>query len=105
MRIEIYGGSDDLIEIRVDGKNKDEFNVNPHDNNYAGMLLITTIGGAQGVRVHAIYDGCWSFAIGLLDEDRSLPNYWTFGLQQEHGYSMKLIVDTKDDLVLINHGL
>jgi hypothetical protein len=58
-----YGSSDDLIE--VDGvKGGDEFNAyTPGDNCYAGSF---NLGGKM--RIHAIYDGCWSFAVGQVDE-------------------------------------
>lgn len=97
MKIEIYGSSDDNICLRVDGKNKDEFGgYISGEGRYSRALLVSSIGGAHAVRVHAIYDGCWSFAVGQVEDGRSLPR-WTFGVGQEHTYSAKLTIDTGDE--------
>lgn len=101
MRIEIYGASDDLIEVRVDGKNKDEFGGYIEGNGrYSRSLRVASIGGARAVRVHAIYDGCWSFAVGQIEDGRSLPG-WSFVTEQEHAYSAKLVIVTGDDPVTV----
>lgn len=101
MIVEIYGGSDDLIEIRVDGKDVEEFNVyNSSADCHMGSLRLITMDGAEGILAHAVYDGCWSFSVGQLEEGHSLPNGWTFSVVQEHPYSTKLIIDTKSDHVL-----
>jgi len=42
---------------------------------YRKALEVRPRGGA-GIRVHAIYDGCWSFAAGQLEEGRAIPDGW-----------------------------
>ncbi len=100
MQVEIYGGSDDLIEVRVNGKDFEEFNANTGGSLYMGTVLVTSLGGAYGVKVHAIYDGCWSFAIGQLDEGRTQPRKWQYLLDQEHEYSTRVIIMTDEDVVV-----
>lgn len=82
-----YGASDDLIE--VEGiRGADEFNVygdGPH-------MARFNLGGMM--RIHAIYDGCWSFAVGMVDEEIPLPD-WPVRLTSE-GYSMVLEIDVPD---------
>lgn len=89
-----YGASDDLIE--VEGvKGGDEFGAYRSDGSrYHGSF---NLGGLM--RVHAIYDGCWSFAVGQVDEDIPLPDWpvrvrWPGG----RGYSTRLEVDVPDDV-------
>ncbi len=104
MKIDFYGHSDDLIEIRIDGKDRHEIDGYIADSsNYSRALEVRTIGGALGVRVHAIYDGCWSFAVGQLEDGRSLPSGWTFALAQEHPYSTRLSIDTGGEIVEVTH--
>lgn len=99
MKIAFYGHSDDCIEIDINGKHRDEVGgYIKGDGNYSRALEVRTIGGAQGVRVHVIYDGCWSFAVGQLEDGRSLPHGWSFAIAQEHPCSTRLTVDTGDDL-------
>lgn len=84
-----YGASDDLVE--VEGvKGEDEFTA-PGNGPYMGAF---NLGGK--IRVHAIYDGCWSFAVGKVDEDIPLPNWPT--RISETGYTMRLEIDVPDDV-------
>jgi hypothetical protein len=65
-----WGSSDDLIE--VEGvKGGDEFLSESNSSNelIAGVF---NLGGL--VRIYAIYDACWSFAVSKVDEDIPLPN-------------------------------
>lgn len=95
MRFEFYGGSDDIISIRVDGLDVDEVGgFITDDGRYSRAVEVRSVGGAMGVRVHAIYDGCWSFAAGLIEDGRGIPNGWTIGTDQEHEYSTRLVIDT-----------
>jgi len=87
-----YGSSDDLIEIGG-VKGADEFNIiedGPH-------IATFNLGGKM--RVHAIYDGCWSFAVGQVDEEIALPN-WPIRIKQseENDYSTSLEIDVPDDV-------
>jgi hypothetical protein len=99
-RIEIYGASDDLIEIRIDGKDVDELNVY-EDGPYMGSLrLVAKSDPESACLVHVIYDGCWSFAVGRTDEGKPLPT-WAFSVEPEHDYSTRLVIDTGGELVVI----
>jgi hypothetical protein len=99
MKIEFYGHSDDCIEIRRDGKNFEEIGgYIPGDGCYSKALEVRSIGGARGVRIHVIWDGCWSFAVGQLEEDRGLPG-WSFRVELEHGYSTRLVIETGEEMV------
>ena len=93
-----YGSSDDLIEIEgVMGG--DEFNI-IKDGPYIATF---NLGGKM--RVHALYDGCWSFAIGQVDEDISLPD-WPFRItQHERGYSTQLEIDVPDDVKVFRENV
>lgn len=89
----IYGASDDLIEIGgVPGA--DEF--------YAQQLRGCPVMGSfvlgGKMRVRAIYDGCWSFAVGQVDEDIPLPEWPIRVSQHERGYSTLLEIDVPDDV-------
>jgi hypothetical protein len=53
---------------------------------------------ARGIQAHAIYDGCWSFAAGQPDENRSIPDGWVIHVEQEHPYSTRLVLDTSAEL-------
>ena len=89
-----YGASDDLIE--VEGvKGADEFNVvaaGPH-------IASFNLGGKM--RIHALYDGCWSFAVSQVDEEIPLPD-WPIRISQskDSKYSTCLEVDVPDDVKL-----
>lgn len=104
MRIKFYGHSDDCVEIEIvgpSGLKRDEWYAGPKGGEVAGEpIRVATIGGVRGVIVRAIYDGCWSWAVGKTDEDRALPP-WTFTIADEHGYSVALTIDTGDDIVTV----
>lgn len=100
MRVELYGYSDDLIYARIDGTSIHEIGAYiGGEGRYSKALEIRSIGGARGIRAHAIYDGCWSFSAGQLDEGRSIPDGWSVAVQQGHAYSTRLVVDTGAELV------
>jgi len=129
-RVEIWGRFDDLIYLRIDGKDRDEIDghgrddgkdrdeIDGHgrddgkdrdeigghdsvDDQHSRALEVRSIGGARGIRVHAIYDGCWSFAAGQLAKDRAIPAEWSVRVEQEHGYSTRLVIETGDELVQV----
>lgn len=87
-----YGASDDLIEIEG-VKGGDEFGIFAKEKYVAAFNL----GGKM--RVHAIYDGCWCFAVGQVDEDIPLPD-WPIRLKWPggRGYSTRLEIDVPDDV-------
>ena len=78
MTITISGASDDLIEI--DGcEDADEF-CNPQSGTVklAGNFVAPD---GSGVRLYALYDGTWSFALGLMDEDHQWAG-WPVTVEQ-----------------------
>ena len=103
MLIEIYGHSDDNVCWRINGKPTDEVGCYQSGNDlHHCTLIVSSIGGTHAVKVHVIYDGCWSFAVGMVDEDRGIPvRDWSIRVDNEHGYSTKLIINTGDELVTV----
>jgi len=89
-----YGASDDLIE--VEGvKGADEFGA--YVGGAAGIHATFNVGGK--LRVHAIYDGCWCFAVGQVDEDIALPDWpLRIGMQPGTPYSTRLEIKVPDDV-------
>ena len=99
--INIYGASDDLIEVEGAHTNVDEegnetdgeFDAYGGSNVIVGFLDI-----AKRVRVACIYNGVWSFAPGAhfanahTADDESLPVGWSFRITQhpQVGYSALL---------------
>jgi hypothetical protein len=104
MRIRFYGSSDDNVCFSItDPKGKvthDEWGCyqSGDDKEIHLVARVTTIGGSKGCLVRAIYDGCWSFAVGMLEEGRTLP-VWQFRLGQEHEYSVALEIDAGEELL------
>lgn len=95
-----YGASDDLIE--VEGvKGADEFSAwTKDDDDVAGVF---NVGGK--LRVRAIYDGCWSFSVGQVDEDIPLPD-WPIRVRQSASvpYSVALEIECPDDVKVFREG-
>lgn len=103
MRIEIYGHSDDNFCFRIENnqgkRHQDSWGCfQPGEDEVQLVVRLATIGLTKGVLIRAIYDGTWSFAVGKLDDGRSIPG-WKFEIGNEHSYSTSLIVETGDDLV------
>jgi hypothetical protein len=89
-----YGASDDLIE--VEGvKGADEFSAMTHTD--GGVAGVFNLGGK--LRIRAIYDGCWSFSVGQVDEDIAIPD-WPIRVEQHPTtpYSACLIIECPDDV-------
>jgi hypothetical protein len=103
--ITIYGASDDLVE--VDGcEGADEFNVYGEDGKVHWHGDFTGPGATEQLRVHAIYDGCWHFSVGQVDEDVKLPP-WPLVIRQgtkseECDYSAVLLIDAPEQTRLTN---
>ena len=84
--ITIYGASDDLVEVSG-CEGADEFNVYGDDGkvHWRGDFVASdTTGEAGRLRVYAIYDGCWHFSVGMVDEGDHLPP-WPFVIRQGKG--------------------
>ena len=57
----------------------------------------------QSLRVHAAFDGCWSFGVGMTLEDLSFPEGWNYKFVTSPGgpedpplYSIVLTMDVPD---------
>lgn len=107
MLIEFYGSSDDNVCWRVNGGHKIKGGREDAVGCYQSgrdlhhcTMVVSTIGGTNGLKVHAIFDGCWSFAVGQVEEDCRLPD-WSLRIDQEHGYSTRLVINTGDEPVTV----
>jgi hypothetical protein len=90
-----YGASDDLIEI--DGvKGGDEFGA--WFNSEELMQGCFVLGGVM--KIYAIYDGCWHFSIGPVDEDIEMPDWPIRYKLHERGYSVQLEIDVPDNVAV-----
>jgi hypothetical protein len=93
--LKMYGASDDLIECEgVHGT--EEFNVCAETGQAHATFLL-----GNALRIHAIYDGCWCFAVGLIDEDIPLPD-WPIRIlnSTKCSYSVALEIDVPDGTLL-----
>lgn len=105
MKVRISGGSDDIVSLDFDNGRSDEIylksDTGRKEVGYDVMpLKVMSIGGARGCTVYVIYDGCWSFSVGQLEEGRSLPNGWQFTVANEHAYSSSLTIEADEDLLV-----
>lgn len=97
--IRIYGASDDCIE--VEGcKGADEFNSYERASMWHGDLRAPN---GDTMRAHALYDGCWSIALGQADEDKPFPA-WPITIAQHRSlpYSTVAEIDAPDGTELVN---
>ena len=82
------GHSDDIVMVTGYSSEhpyrQEEFSIGP-------FTLKNTDG--TGVTITPIYNGCWSFAIGLLDEDKILPQWINTARYLADGYVCELIID------------
>lgn len=105
MDISISGASDDLVEI--DGVPEyDEF-CNPSYSSikFKGNLIAPD---GSGVRVIVIYDndgvgatGCWSVAIGRMDEDAEYPEWPVTILTGDRAYNVTAVIEAPDGTILV----
>lgn len=105
MKLEFYGSSDDLIYVTTNGDTASETEyMVAGGHSYAGHCLVT-----QGVNlllaVHAVYDGCWTFAPAQAGEGIPFPEGLTISYLRWHEYSIKLVIDgLPDDAKLVPDG-
>lgn len=96
MKVTFSGASDDLIHVSP-FDHLDE--VNAIDGKVDGDPWYCDLSDPEGheVRVTAIYDGCWSFAVGLADEDDVFPE-WPIKVRQSEttSYSVELEIEVPD---------
>lgn len=106
--IKFYGGNDDLIE--VEGPVVDPFDgmsdtgefcserSNPGPVDFKETLLIVDAEGSPKVKVYAFFDGCWTFAPSMIDEENPIPPHWKFIIKSslDCGYSIELLAEVDD---------
>lgn len=81
--LQVYGASDDLIEFSgIEGA--DEFDICDHPNS----PYVATFAVDKQLKIHVLYDGRWSFAVGQYDKDIPLPN-WPIRISTKYMYSNK----------------
>lgn len=105
VRYKFMGYGDDLIHVqRIEFSYTGEGTLEIEEynpKNSCGKYEIATFlveGDWGDCKVHAIYDGTWSFAISLFEEDDELPTgISNNGIYKEHGYSTCLSFDAADN--------
>lgn len=109
-RLEFTGHSDDIViakrtrqsnncSAHGDDFHEDEDEISAYggDNDISCRIKVSNIGGSRVCIVNCIYDGTWSFAPSILEEERKLPP-WMFTVDQpDHQYSVRLIIESKED--------
>lgn len=100
MKIRIYGASDDLIE--VEGcEGADEFN--SYEDGPVMWRGDLRAPDGEAVRAHAVFDGCWSIALGQRDEYDPFPTWpITVARHPNMTYSTMVEIDAPDGTVLEN---
>lgn len=110
--ITVHGASDDLIEVGgpcwyngivwADGN---ELSANGWDKMLAATLYVVDDSGNPQAVVRSIYDGTWSFAIGMVDEDRAWPDFPVRVVKSDVcPYSMALEIEVPEGHYLIHEG-
>ena len=96
----MYGASDDLVES-AGLPGCDEFNVYSRDSDDNPVRASFVLGGL--LRIYALYDGCWSFAVGLVDDELPWPEDWTvhIGKCKDCAYSALLSIDVPTLVALV----
>lgn len=93
--IMFYGHSDDLVHV-LDVRGEEEYGAITRDNELVAATFV--VGGIM--RVRALYDGCWSFAVGQVGEDMVFPE-WPIRFVAAHGYSVRLEIEVPDDRAIV----
>jgi len=106
--IKFYGASDDLVE--VEGRAQDTGGMirtigeySAWDNNAAlGILakfaIMVPDEDVPIAYVYAIYDGMWSFALAMADEDQAQYPTARVVRSSEVGYSMELLIEMPEGI-------
>lgn len=95
VKVAIYGSSDDLITVEVDGYPVEEVCTNAADGHFGAVLVGTE---ERGVLLSARYaddplGGSWSVGLAHVDEeDGGMPDGFAAIVGQENGYSPRLLL-------------
>lgn len=107
-RLQFTGHSDDIISVhrerhvkycdaQGDSTDDDDDEISTHYDRDFTSVKVSNIGGSRVCLVHCLFDGTWSFAVSMLEEERSLPP-WRFTIDQpEHKYSTRLTIESEED--------
>lgn len=100
MLIKFEGHSDDIVYVaRLHAGKEDREEYSAYRSGDDLIRATFNVGGR--LRVYAIYDGCWSFAAGMIEEDISLPGWDVYVTNGTNGYSAQLRIDTGDEPVFV----
>lgn len=92
--LRISGSSDDLIHVEYVRKGKvDEFNVISDEP----VVATLNIGGMM--RVRCLYDGCWTFALAMIDEGEHFSEDWSAWYErgsEVNDYTMILAIEAPE---------
>ena len=90
------GHSDDLIYV-TGIKGADEFSLSPiSESDKVDVSQPFVIGGKM--KIYAIYDTCWHFSIGPVDQDIPIPDWPVRHRLHKQGYSVQLEIDVPDNV-------
>lgn len=101
---DIYGASDDLVEIVCDPPEAEALDEINETSGVVTLRLERPDG--TGARIHIVLgpSGCWSAGVSPLDEDIAVPDSWRFtltpGQRPAPAYSTALSITADDDAVL-----
>lgn len=85
--ITIYGASDDLVE--VEGSIRREFDCISGD----AELIVASSDGALRVFMRYENNGCWSAAVGQIDEGARIPWPVSIVASEKSRYSAAVVID------------
>jgi hypothetical protein len=96
--IKFNGHSDDVIEweMIIPSLSKvTQGQITASSTSDYTRILVQTIGGARGVYVFALYDGCWHFSVRQFEEGRKIPHNWEITIDQMdgHEFSARICID------------
>jgi hypothetical protein len=91
VKISFAGGSDDIVTVTTPDGTEEYYT---YERGPIMWHADVTDGAIQVVRVYALYDGCWSFAAGQVNDDGPMPD-WPISIRQdpETRYSALLEID------------
>lgn len=102
--ITIYGTSDDLVEVEIQGEYGQEgVELDAYDR---GQTICLTIPDETGMRVYAEYSptdlggGVWMIGVAQLGEDKPIPDWPIRYLTAENGYSPALVIEAPESVTV-----
>jgi len=110
-QITFYGSSDDLVEVngpawfdgavRLGGEEFDVGTVGIGDSvSIRAKFFLMDAEHVKHMAIHALYDGCWSFAVGMVDDEHPLPE-WPPVVQNKYDYSTDLTITVPEGVFAI----